>query len=391
MKIKVALTGNPNSGKTTVFNDLTGSTKEVGNWPGVTVEWVKGNFQFCGYDITLVDLPGIYSLFPHSPEQQAICMYLTGGEEETPDVIVDVVDVTNLERSLYLTSQLIGTGLPVVVGLNMHDELIGRDMEINEKLLAKEMGAPCVKISASHNKGLERLFNKVISIHEDGNIVNLDRFWSHFDLDIQKKVREAQDLIMDMDLPKKINPRWIAMQMLEEHWHGDIPPLLTGSGDEWEALISVERYRVISEIVKAVLNPLDQEKSLDKSTVGHAHKKYSARDVSYMIDKIVCNRIFALPLFFIIMMSVFLLSFGPIGRFLVEQFSYLLLELFPQAVSALLISLSTPAWFQSLIIDGIIAGVGGIMVFLTAIIFTLYMSCYSGRQRLYGTCRFYYR
>ena len=197
------------------------------------MEWVRGNFEFCGYDITLVDLPGIYSLFPHSPEQQAICMYLTGEEEDRPDVIIDVVDVTNLERSLYLTSQLIGTGLPVVVALNMHDELLGREMEINEKLLSKEIGAPCVKISASHNKGLERLFNKVISFYDNGTSVNPDRFWSHFDLDIQKKVREAQDLIIDMDLPKKINPRWIAIQMLEEHWHGEAHPLLTGSGNEW--------------------------------------------------------------------------------------------------------------------------------------------------------------
>ena len=158
-----------------------------------------------------------------------------------------------------------------------------------------------------------------------------------------------------------------------------------------EALISIERYRVISKIVKDVLKPIDQANTFNNTLSRHFHRRASAREISYKIDKVLCNRIFALPVFFIIIMSVFLLSFGPIGRFLVEQFSYLLLVLLPEALTTLLVSLSMPAWFQSLIIDGVIAGVGGIMVFFTAIIFALHMSCYPGGQWLYGPRRLYYR
>jgi ferrous iron transport protein B len=346
MRLEIALMGNPNSGKTTLFNELTGDNKSVGNWTGVTVTLEIGHFHYQNKIVDIVDLPGIYSLFTHSPEQLTACEYLLNYH---PDVIINVVDATNLERNLYLTTQLLETGAPVVVALNMCDELAKEGLALDVAELSRQLGVPCIRISAAQRFGLDNLLQKAVGLalqpHTPGPGKLAERFPAH----INAKLAEIQQQADFSGIPAHISPRWAALQMLEEHWPGDIPTALQGMGDSWEAQIGEERYRIVAEIVARVnkLSPPVKRHQLTRR-----------------LDAVLCHRLWSLPVFFCLMLMIFGLSFGPPGSFVKGLFESVLLVRLPDALASGLAAIGAGEIIRSLLVEGIIFGVGGVLVFL---------------------------
>ncbi len=363
MKIEVALLGNPNSGKTTLFNELTGDSKTVGNWTGVTVTLEIGHFHFDNNYIDIIDLPGIYSLFTHSPEQITACEYLLNYH---PDVIINVVDSTNLERNLYLTTQLIDTGVPVVVALNMGDELSHQGLILDATYLSKELGVPCVRISATQRTGIKRLMEKVVDVCANPTLVDNTRIASRFSPDLNKHIDETAASLDASLIPKHINPRWLALQKLMEHWPQNKDTDVGGKGDRWEMLIGRERYMIIADIIAHTLK---------KSPYVNRHS------FSRKLDSVLCNKFLALPVFAIIMLAIFYLAFGPVGGFLCDLLKMFLSGWLPRTVDSLLLSAGAVSGLRSLIVEGVIGGVGGVLIFipqLAILFFCLSILEYSG-------------
>ena len=349
MKIQVALAGNPNSGKTTLFNALTGANQFVGNWPGVTVEKKQGKYK-SDKDISITDLPGIYSLSPYTLEEVVSREFLLN---EHVDVILNIVDGSNLERNLYLTTQLLELGIPVVVAINMLDVIEKNGDKIDYNQLSKKLGCPVLPISALKNKGIKELMDKVKSMatydYEVINIYNsklnsiLDILASSLPQNIQSKRKlfysvklfERDEKIIKA-LNIKINEN--AISSYEEEMD-----------DDSESLITDARYSFIS------------------SVIGDCYKKAN-RDkltTSDKIDKFVTNRILALPIFALVMFIVYYVSVTTVGTFVTDWTNDVLFgEIIPPAIEAFLVSVNCASWLQSLILDGIVAGVGAVLGFV---------------------------
>jgi small GTP-binding protein len=210
-KMSIALAGNPNSGKTTVFNNLTGARQHVGNWPGVTVEKKEGNRSFKGYTIKVVDLPGVYSLTAYSLDEVIARDYVV---DEKPDVVVDVVDASNLERNLYLAVQLLEMKANLVIALNMMDVAESRGYEIDIKGLSQLLGVPVVPLVAARNQGTEELLQTIVDVAE-GNI-QLSRINIQYGHDVEAEIAKLERLFSDDSLAKSYPPRWLALKLLEE-------------------------------------------------------------------------------------------------------------------------------------------------------------------------------
>jgi len=210
-EITVALAGNPNSGKTTVFNSLTGARQHVGNWPGVTVEKKEGSLSYGGYDIKVVDLPGVYSLTAYSLDEVIARNFVV---DENPDVVVDVVDASNLERNLYLAVQLLEMGVPLIIALNMMDMAESRRYRIDVKALAQEIGAPAVPMVATRNQGTQELLQTVVEVVK-GNI-EIAGLWLQYGREVEEEITKLEDVISKNSLSKKYSPRWLAVKLLEE-------------------------------------------------------------------------------------------------------------------------------------------------------------------------------
>lgn len=210
-RITVALAGNPNSGKTTVFNNLTGSHQHVGNWPGVTVEKKEGSCSYQGYNVRVVDLPGVYSLTAYSPDEVVARNFIV---DEKPDAVVDIVDASNLERNLYLAVQLLEMGARLIVALNMMDEADSRKYRIDAEELSRLLGAPVVPMVANHNQGTEELLKKIIKVAEKeipvkGLVINYGR-------EVEEEIGSLEKLIsQDGELSQKYSSRWLAVKLLE--------------------------------------------------------------------------------------------------------------------------------------------------------------------------------
>ena len=211
-EITIALAGNPNAGKTTVFNNLTGTHQHVGNWPGVTVEKKEGSYRYQGYKVKVVDLPGVYSLAAHSPDELVARNFILEGK---PDVVVDIVDASNLERNLYLTVQLIELEANLVVALNMMDVAKSRGYEISLDQLAQELGAPVVPMIATRRKGHNELLQVIVSVFE-GNITT-KRIKPYYGSELEAHIAELEQVISeDEELSQRFPLRWLAIKLLEE-------------------------------------------------------------------------------------------------------------------------------------------------------------------------------
>lgn len=339
--VHVAFVGNPNCGKTTLFNAITGSKLKVANWPGVTVEKIEGETEYEDVSLTLVDTPGIYSLTCYTIEEKVTrnCVM-----DDDIEVIVNVVDASSLERNLYLTLQLLELGKPVVLALNMMDVVEERGMEIDLHRLPELLGdIPVVPVSAAKRKGLDILLHAVIHHYEEGSKGDV----LHYSEEIEKKI-DKLSVIMQARYPTHSSVRWHAIKLLEddEEVKKEHPVQVSNIADRsYEKEIIQTKYNFIETIIKEVL-----------------FYRKKRKDSTDRADRILTHPIWGVPVFLCIMAFVFFLTFT-IGDWLKGYFETFL-EVFSGSVNNLLEQIHTAYWLQSLIVDGIIAGVGGILTFI---------------------------
>lgn len=360
--MKVALAGNPNCGKTTLFNALTGSNQYVGNWPGVTVEKKEGTAHLGDRSITVVDLPGIYSLSPYSMEEIVARDFIIG---EGPDAVIDIVDATNLERNLYLTVQLLELERPLVLALNFMDEVKARGDQIDVERLSKELGVPVVPITAKTGEGLDELLQVAHRQMHLGVTYEPDDLYDDFTHDIHHRMGE---LIHDYAYAANLPAHWASIKLLEGdgivakalNLPADVQNKLDAIIAEYEAssalgdretLVADSRYRYIERVVHA---------SVVKG------KGSEGPTLTEKIDRIVTGKYTALPLFLCAMLVMFVITFGPFGSWLQDGVSALI-DLFSGWLEGALTAAGAPDVLISLACDGIISGVGGVLSFLPQI------------------------
>ena len=351
MSIKIALAGNPNSGKTTLFNGLTGSNQFVGNWPGVTVEKKEGKLK--GHkDVVIMDLPGIYSLSPYTLEEVVARNYLI---TERPDVILNIVDGTNLERNLYLSTQLMELGIPVVMAVNMMDivEKNGDHIDINQ--LSKDLGCEIVEISALKGTGIMKAAEKAVSVATRNTSAPVHKFSP----EIENVLEEIENML-DASIPEE-QKRFYAIKLFERddkiaqtmkvvpNVEDIIKKAEDAQDDDSESIITNERYGYITSVIG---------KSYKRAAKGQL-------SVSDKIDRIVTNRILALPIFAVVMFIVYYVSVTTVGAIVTDWTNDVLFgEIIPPAIESVLVSINCAGWLQSLILDGIVAGVGAVLGFV---------------------------
>ena len=357
MAIKIALAGNPNCGKTTMFNALTGANQYVGNWPGVTVEKKEGKLKSkkVKEEVVVTDLPGIYSLSPYTLEEVVSRDYLL---KENPDVIVDLVDATNIERNLYLTTQLIETGVPVVIALNMADLLEKRGIKIDVARLSMLLDCPIVETSALKGEGLDKLIDEAIKTAKKKEA---DLPKEIFNKDLEDAVSAAAEVLpSSIDANKK---RWYAVKFLEKDSKVAESVKLTDSAakkieelradlekshdDDMESIVTDERYKFIQKIVGTTV-----KKGKDKLTT------------SDKIDKIVTNRILGIPIFIAVMFVVYYISVTTIGTIVTDWTNDTFVGGIQEIVGGFLEGIGTNDVVTSLVVDGVIGGVGAVLGFV---------------------------
>ena len=353
MSIKIALAGNPNCGKTTLFNALTGSNQFVGNWPGVTVEKKEGKLK--GHkDVTIMDLPGIYSLSPYTLEEVVARNYLIN---EMPDAIINIVDGTNLERNLYLSTQIMELGIPVVMAINMMDLVQKSGNKIHIDKLSKKLGCEVVEISALKGTGIMKAAEKAISaaqskkktipVHEFAQDVE-DAIKS-VENKLTGTVAEAQKRFFAIKLIEKDDKIVEQMKSVPDVSY-EVKALEDKFDDDTESIITNERYVYISSIIGQCYT---------KCSTG---KKLTTSD---KIDRIVTNRWLALPIFAVVMWVVYYVSVTTVGTIVTDWTNDVLFgEIIPPAVESALEAVNCAAWLQGLILDGIVAGVGAVLGFV---------------------------
>ena len=370
MSMKIALAGNPNCGKTTLFNALTGNSQYVGNWPGVTVEKKEGHLKG-NKEVVIQDLPGIYSLSPYTLEEVITRSYLVN---EKPDAIINIIDGTNIERNLYLTTQLMELNIPMVIAVNMMDLVRKNGDKIDMKKLADALGCPIVELSALKNEGATEVADKAIElaknhiVEERPHVFNgsVEHALAHIEESIQAKV-DAQNL------------RWYAVKLFERdekvqadlkldsatvaHLDEHVKDCEKEMDDDAESIITNQRYAYISGLVSSAV-----KKAAPKGSLTTSDK----------IDRIVTNRFLALPIFAVIIYIVYYLSISTVGDMLTgfvndnifaDGFNFLGNEAWfvpsiPELVSNGLSAIGCADWLQGLIVDGIVAGVGAVLGFV---------------------------
>ena len=353
MSVKIALAGNPNCGKTTLFNALTGSNQFVGNWPGVTVEKKEGKLK--GHkDVIIMDLPGIYSLSPYTLEEVVARNYLIG---ERPDAIINIIDGTNIERNLYLSTQIMELGIPVIMAVNMIDILEKTGDKIHLDKLSKKLGCEVVAISALKGTGIKEAANKAVKLAQKKQSAETVHEFS----------RDAEAIIDKVEyklsgiVPEE-QKRFFAIKLLEKDdkikdqmkatvdVSAEIKEMEEKFDDDTESIITNERYVYISSIIGDCIT-----KSKAKGELTTSDK----------IDRIVTNRWLALPIFAVIMWIVYYVSVTTVGAFVTDWTNDVLFgEIIPPAIEKLLVSVHCAAWLQGLILDGIVAGVGAVLGFV---------------------------
>ncbi len=352
MAVKIALAGNPNSGKTTLFNALTGSNQFVGNWPGVTVEKKEGKLK--GHkDVVIMDLPGIYSLSPYTLEEVVARNYLIG---ERPDAILNIVDGTNLERNLYLTTQLLELGIPMVIAVNMADIMAKNGDKFQPSELSKQLGCEVLEISALKGTGVQKAAEKAVALATK-------QASAPAPVAFEAALEEAIDAVgAKLSGVAASQRRFFAIKLLERDdkigdnlnsvpaVDAEIEKLESAMDDDAESIITNARYEYISSIISKCISKASAKEALT---------------VSDKIDRIVTNRILALPIFIAIMFVVYYVSVSTVGAFVTDWTNDVLFgEIIPPAVESALTSVGCADWLMGLILDGIVAGVGAVLGFV---------------------------
>ncbi|MCI5527012.1 MAG: ferrous iron transport protein B [Oscillospiraceae bacterium] len=366
MAIKIALAGNPNCGKTTMFNDLTGSNQFVGNWPGVTVEKKEGKLK--GHkDVIITDLPGIYSLSPYTLEEVVTRNYLI---QEKPDVILNLVDGSNIERNLYLTTQLTEMGTPVVIALNMMDVVRKNGDHIDTKKLSDELGCPVIETSAVKGEGCMKAAEQAIAMAESAGEFSAKHTFDHA---VETALSEIESMVEGL-VPAE-NSRWFAVKLFERdekvldslslaqnlklRLEDIISELEKKEDDDAESIIINERYSYIAKLVGRCLQ-----------------KKKTGMTTSDKIDRIVTNRWLALPIFAVVMTLVYYISWTTVGTIVTDFTNDTLFgEWISPAVENFLVRIGTADWLVGLIVEGIVGGVGAVLGFVPQMLVLFLLLC----------------
>ena len=355
MEYKIALAGNPNCGKTTMFNDLTGSSQYVGNWPGVTVEKKEGKLK-ANKQAIIQDLPGIYSLSPYTLEEVVTRNYLVN---EHPDSMINIIDASNLERNLYLTTQLLEIGVPMVIALNMMDMVRKNGDRIDVKKLSDALGCQIIETSAVKGEGSTEVAKAALNLAQSKAAAPKPL---KFNDKLENILARIARLLQGACQPQ--NLRWYSIKLFERDEKAieqlKLSPAILEQieglrieaekefDDDVESIITHERYVLIADLLKTCY-----------------HKQTKKLTTSDKIDKIVTNRILALPIFAVVMFVIYYLSITTVGTMMTDWVNDVLFgEIIPPAVEGLLVSVGAADWLQSLILDGIVAGVGAVLGFL---------------------------
>ncbi len=357
MAIKIALAGNPNCGKTTMFNALTGANQYVGNWPGVTVEKKEGKLKSkkTKEEVIVTDLPGIYSMSPYTLEEVVSRDYVL---KENPDVIIDLVDATNIERNLYLTTQLIETGVPVVIALNMADLLAKRGIKIDVKRLSMLLDCPIIETSALKGEGLDKLIDEAVKVAKKSEI---DLPKDIFSAELEGAVSEVKSVLPDSVSEEK--KRWYAVKFLENDSKVVESMKLSGAAaqtveaqrkalekkhdDDMESIVTDERYKFIQKIVS--------------TTVQKGKEKLTTSD---KIDRIVTNRFLGIPIFMLVMWVVYYVSVTTVGTFVTDWTNDVFVVAIQDAATSALSAIGAGDMVMGLVVDGIIGGLGAVLGFV---------------------------
>ena len=357
MAIKIALAGNPNCGKTTMFNALTGANQYVGNWPGVTVEKKEGKLKSkkTKEEVIVTDLPGIYSMSPYTLEEVVSRDYVL---KENPDVIIDLVDATNIERNLYLTTQLIETGVPVVIALNMADLLAKRGIKIDVKRLSMLLNCPIIETSALKGEGLDKLIDEAVKVAKKSDI---DFPKDIFSAELEGAVAEVKSVLPDSVSEEK--KRWYAVKFLENDSKVVESMKLSGAAaqtveaqrkalekkhdDDMESIVTDERYKFIQKIVS--------------TTVQKGKEKLTTSD---KIDRIVTNRFLGIPIFMLVMWVVYYVSVTTVGTFVTDWTNDVFVVAIQDAATSALSAIGAGDMVMGLVVDGIIGGLGAVLGFV---------------------------
>ena len=357
MAIKIALAGNPNCGKTTMFNALTGANQYVGNWPGVTVEKKEGKLKSkkTKEEVIVTDLPGIYSMSPYTLEEVVSRDYVL---KENPDVIIDLVDATNIERNLYLTTQLIETGVPVVIALNMADLLAKRGIKIDVKRLSMLLDCPIIETSALKGEGLDKLIDEAVKVAKKSEI---DLPKDIFSAELEGAVAEVKSVLPSSVSEEK--KRWYAVKFLENDSKVVESMKLSGAAaqtveaqrkalekkhdDDMESIVTDERYKFIQKIVS--------------TTVQKGKEKLTTSD---KIDRIVTNRFLGIPIFMLVMWIVYYVSVTTVGTFVTDWTNDVFVVAIQDAATSTLSAIGAGDMVMGLVVDGIIGGLGAVLGFV---------------------------
>jgi len=364
-EIRVALVGNPNCGKTSLFNMASGSHEHVGNYSGVTVDAKEGLFEYGGYHFRIIDLPGTYSLSAYSPEELYVRKNLV---EDTPDVVVNVVDASNLQRNLYLTTQIIDMDLRVVMALNMYDELTAKGDKLDIKQLGYLLGMPIVPTVSRTGEGINDLFDKVIQIYENQDPHLARHIHINHGSELEQSIRAIKDLLKkNTDIRYKYSTRYLSIKYLEDDKEVDSVVEALPNRDE---IISV-RFREQNRI-KEILNSsigsamIDAKYAFVQGALAETWEPYQGKrrrnTVTEKIDAFVTNRWAAFPLFFIILYLVF------DGTFVLGEYPMKWIEWLVSTFGSFVASVMQEGWLKDLVVDGIIGGVGSVLVFLPNIL-----------------------
>ena len=357
MAIKIALAGNPNCGKTTMFNALTGANQYVGHWPGVTVEKKEGKLKSkkTKEEVIVTDLPGIYSMSPYTLEEVVSRDYVL---KENPDVIIDLVDATNIERNLYLTTQLIETGVPVVIALNMADLLAKRGIKIDVKRLSMLLDCPIIETSALKGEGLDKLIDEAVKVAKKSEI---DLPKDIFSAELEGAVAEVKSVLPSSVSEEK--KRWYAVKFLENDSKVVESMKLSGAAaqtveaqrkalekkhdDDMESIVTDERYKFIQKIVS--------------TTVQKGKEKLTTSD---KIDRIVTNRFLGIPIFMLVMWIVYYVSVTTVGTFVTDWTNDVFVVAIQDAATSALSAIGAGDMVMGLVVDGIIGGLGAVLGFV---------------------------